>query len=310
MNLHQINTKKGCITLLNKTPCNINLSFLDELSDGNLNHLLTQLQTLEKDGRISDVDITELACIINPQIPLYFYHNNERLSLRKSQCFLPNQGFFSPTEVLGTGGYGTVRKFVSNSSGSAIAVKSARIRNPHFENEQKVFNYVHENQKALFFDSESDKRLILPFIAGKNLYQRLPLIKTQLVDVSLNSAIELRYLHQKGIVHNDFRMQNIMVGEDNQVKLIDFGESLTDMPELKTVDICMYCKLFLKLYIKQYNQEKDTGLLDVLRWLKKGRDRPGSLDINDIIKKLKEFKTNKNLAVVEAKDKKAINFQN
>ena len=51
-----------------------------------------------------------------------------------------------------------------------------------------------------------------------NETQAKPIIK------SISEA--LKYLHSKNVVHRDIKMENILIGEASDVKLIDFGFSI------------------------------------------------------------------------------------
>ena len=49
----------------------------------------------------------------------------------------------------------------------------------------------------------------------------------QLLNYTKQILQALNYLHSRGIAHRDLKLENIMLGEDNVVKIIDFGISTT-----------------------------------------------------------------------------------
>lgn len=73
-------------------------------------------------------------------------------------------------------------------------------------------------------DGQHDGR---PFIALEllpcSLAQRLPVTTRQAVSIAKSIARTLASLHADGIVHRDLKPQNVMLTEDDQPKLIDFG---------------------------------------------------------------------------------------
>ncbi|KAJ2820413.1 hypothetical protein IWW50_005067 [Coemansia erecta] len=51
------------------------------------------------------------------------------------------------------------------------------------------------------------------------------------VDQCMGLVDALRYVHSKGIVHCDIKPENVLLGEDGNAKLIDFGGSSVDGSE-------------------------------------------------------------------------------
>lgn len=69
--------------------------------------------------------------------------------------------------------------------------------------------------------------LIMPFINGGELYQiakskgRLDEHSVKFYTVQV--VLALGYMHSKGIVHRDLKLENVMIDQDGYIKLIDYG---------------------------------------------------------------------------------------
>jgi serine/threonine protein kinase len=74
---------------------------------------------------------------------------------------------------------------------------------------------------------------VLDFIDGQNLRERANATKGPIpVSTALawgrQIADALAYLHAEGIVHRDLKPENVLVGGDDQVRLMDFGTASLD----------------------------------------------------------------------------------
>src|SRR6266404_4075956 len=70
-----------------------------------------------------------------------------------------------------------------------------------------------------------DTFLVMEFVEGQNLRQRFesPLSIDQFFDIAIQCLQGLAAAHARGILHCDIKPENIMVGPDGHVKLLDFG---------------------------------------------------------------------------------------
>jgi serine/threonine protein kinase len=67
----------------------------------------------------------------------------------------------------------------------------------------------------------------MPYLCGGEMYKIIqhkkrleePAVKFYAVQL----AIAIGYLHSKGIVHRDLKLENIMVDQNGYIKLIDYG---------------------------------------------------------------------------------------
>ena len=82
--------------------------------------------------------------------------------------------------------------------------------------------------KGYFMDDENIY-LILEYISGNNASK---MFKTQLpskiqVKHIIKQLVEaVKFCHEKGIIHRDIKLENIMIDEKYNIKLIDFGLSV------------------------------------------------------------------------------------
>ncbi len=152
-------------------------------------------------------------------------------------------GQFVLLEVLGKGGFGTVWRAWDQTLDRVVAVKVphsaiSRAERERFRREARAASQLqHDHIVRLHFADEIDDTLIVvsEYIAGTPLDQ---LIRAQ--SISVRQAVQwcaalaeaLHYAHQRGIIHRDVKPSNILVDEDDQPHLLDFGLAKRDTSEL------------------------------------------------------------------------------
>lgn len=80
-------------------------------------------------------------------------------------------------------------------------------------------DFVFQNPDTIYF--------VLPYVQGGELYTHLKKNKRFPEEVvkfyTIQIIVGIGYLHGKGIVHRDLKLENILMNEDGYLKIIDFG---------------------------------------------------------------------------------------
>ncbi len=141
-------------------------------------------------------------------------------------------------KLLGQGGMGSVYLGFDEKLERQVAVKSIRsvhLKNPstqqRFVREAQILSKINHPSICQLYDymetAEGDF-LVLEYIKGKPLYQ-VPLNEEEKLKILAELATALAVAHEHGIVHRDLKPDNIMITEQGQLKVLDFGiaQSLT-----------------------------------------------------------------------------------
>ena len=142
---------------------------------------------------------------------------------------------FNIIEKLGSGGYSYVMLVQNKKSGKRYALKCAakykkgKDRSHRTLTEIKVLEKLkHKNIIRLkgYFEDDEMLYLVLEYMpcrdCSKLFKHKLP-TKSQTKNMMKQMIKAVAYIHKKGIVHRDIKLENVLVDKHFNIKLIDFG---------------------------------------------------------------------------------------
>ncbi|MDQ3585639.1 MAG: tetratricopeptide repeat protein [Acidobacteriota bacterium] len=146
---------------------------------------------------------------------------------------------------LGEGGMGVVYEAEDLLLGRHVAIKfltDAR-REPQFRarflREARAASTLSHSHIAVIYDygeaREGDPFIVMELVNGQSLADLLcagtPLPIARAVEIAEQVAEALAEAHRHGVVHRDIKPSNIIIGEDGEVKVLDFGLAKQLKPE-------------------------------------------------------------------------------
>jgi serine/threonine-protein kinase len=139
-------------------------------------------------------------------------------------------------EVVGSGGMATVYRAHDVKHDRTVALKvlyddlAASLGPARFKREILIAARLqHPHILSVFDSGEAAGRLwyTMPFVSGETLRERLRRVGTLPVDVALRivreAAQALTYAHRQGVIHRDIKPENILLTEDDDTLVADFG---------------------------------------------------------------------------------------
>ena len=147
--------------------------------------------------------------------------------------------FYLIGRILGKGAFGKVNLAVHKLSGKLVAIKSlhknylaSEGNNVKFKNEIALLRLLkHKNVMRLYETFSTDKYLliVMELCSGGDLLtyvRKRRRISEPVAKVIFKELMDgLKYCHEKGIVHRDIKLDNILLDELGHVKIGDFGVS-------------------------------------------------------------------------------------
>ena len=156
---------------------------------------------------------------------------------------LPTLGRFEVCRKLGEGGMGAVFEAVDPRLGRAVALKvlredggrNARVDISH--EARMLARLSHPNVVTVFElgEEEAEAYVCMEYINGPHLgtwmAQHPEASWRERVQLLLGAARGLAAAHQAGVVHRDFKLENVLIGTDGVPRVTDFGLARVGQPE-------------------------------------------------------------------------------
>jgi serine/threonine-protein kinase len=86
----------------------------------------------------------------------------------------------------------------------------------------------HPNMVAVYDTGEQDARpfIVMEYVSGRSLREvlrREGVLPQRAAEIASSAALGLHYAHERGLIHRDVKPANIMISNEGQVKVTDFG---------------------------------------------------------------------------------------
>jgi len=146
-------------------------------------------------------------------------------------------GRYEIIEELGKGGMGKVYRVVDKKLNEEVAMKlvkpeiaSDKKTLERFSNELKLARKIVHKNVARMFDLNEEKGthyITMEYVRGEDLKRLIrkigQLSAAQVIPIAKQICEGLAEAHRLGVVHRDLKPQNIMVDEDGNSRIMDFG---------------------------------------------------------------------------------------
>lgn len=138
--------------------------------------------------------------------------------------------------AVGAGGMGEVYRARDSKLGREVAIKTLpeelagdKERLARFDREARLLASLNHPKIATLHgleEANGTRFLVMELVEGETLGDRLkngPLPLELALDMACQVAEALEAAHEKGVIHRDLKPGNIMVSDDDRVKVLDFG---------------------------------------------------------------------------------------
>jgi serine/threonine protein kinase len=145
-------------------------------------------------------------------------------------------GRYAIESEIGRGGMGVVYRALDEKLGKTVAVKM--LSDPGTLTAESLGRLRQEARSAAILnhpsivavydyeEAEGHPFIVYEYVEGQTLDRMItsgPLAEEKIIDIGIQVASGLAYAHDRGILHRDIKPQNIIVGADGRVRILDFG---------------------------------------------------------------------------------------
>ena len=143
-------------------------------------------------------------------------------------------GHYEVHDELARGGMGVIFRATDTRSGTALVLKLLKVDTPanrrRLAREAKAMRRLDHPHVLPLYDAgehEGEPYLVLPYVEGESLQDRLDrdeaIPVSEVLAIAIQVAEGLEAAHALGLLHRDVKPANVLLDEDGQVKLTDFG---------------------------------------------------------------------------------------
>ena len=189
----------------------------------------------------------------------YYSHECEVLSkyikdyYKQNSCYPSTDlSFYKYGRIIGRGAFGKVNIGLNILTGRIVAIKSFNKKNIVNESSKKKILYETNLMRGLFhpsvtkiletFESEKYMLIIMEYISGGNLQnfvKKRRKLCEKTAKILFRQIIQgIKYIHSRGIVHRDIKLENILLDLNNIIKICDFGVGKLIKPSTILKDQC------------------------------------------------------------------------
>ncbi len=159
-------------------------------------------------------------------------------------------GRYQVIEELGKGGMGSIYKVLDKKINEKIALKLINMETPsdeksveRFSNELKLARKVSHRNICRMYDlgeEQGTHYITMEFVPGEDLKNSItrigPLNPARAISIAKQLCKGLAEAHKTGVIHRDLKPQNVMIDQQGNARIMDFGIARTMKGEGLTAD--------------------------------------------------------------------------